>query len=123
VVAPTLVRALVTITDLVVLLGGYLDAVGRALQPSGWKRKMDTSKEYIAMCRQAVNYLPEHEWDTGDFYAGETHVCTNESFWKTTQELHHEVGHWKKVMHASDNEICWGIVDDSIDKTNYRAST
>ena len=63
------------------------------------------------MCRQAVKYLPKHKWDVGDYYAGQTHVCTNESFWKTTQEPYHEEGHWKKVMHARDNEIGWGVAE------------
>ena len=76
---------------------------------------MDTSEEYIAMCRQAVDYLPEHKWDTGCFYAGIIHVCTNEAFWKSTQEPQHEEGHWKKVMHARDNEMGWGVVDDLCD--------
>ncbi|MBE9594199.1 MAG: hypothetical protein IMF19_12075 [Proteobacteria bacterium] len=56
---------------------------------------MDTSEEYIAMCRQAINYLPEHEWDIGDYYVRQTHVCTNERFWKSTQEPNQEEGHWK----------------------------
>jgi hypothetical protein len=70
--------------------------------------KMDTSKQYIAMCGQVNNYLPEHEWDIGDFYVGKTHVCTNEHFWKRTQEQNQEGWHWKKVKHARDNEIGWG---------------
>lgn len=41
---------------------------------------MDTSEEYVLMCRGAEELRKTWTWKEGDFYAGKVHTCHNEDF-------------------------------------------